>query len=104
MAASAAMWIAVLVVVSAFLHALWNALLRLEPEKDRAINAVMSIAALVGVAVALIEAARGGTPIPGWAPALWGVLAGVAEGIYFVALARGLTLGRLGPVYTVSRG
>src|SRR5688572_30822717 len=98
------MWIAALVVVSAFLHALWNALLRLEPEKDRAITAVMSISALIGLAVAVIEAARGGTPMPGWAPALWGVVAGVAEGIYFVALARGFTLGRLAPVYTVSRG
>jgi drug/metabolite transporter (DMT)-like permease len=98
------MWIAALVVLSAFLHALWNALLRTQPDKDRAITAVMAVSALVGIAASVVEVALGGAPVPSWPAAGWGALAGVAEGIYFVALARGLTLGPLGPVYTVSRG
>ncbi|MEO7094078.1 MAG: EamA family transporter, partial [Polyangiales bacterium] len=35
---------------------------------------------------------------------LWTLAAGVAEAIYFGTLARALDLGRLGAVYTVSRG
>jgi drug/metabolite transporter (DMT)-like permease len=95
---------AVIVVVSALIHASWNALLRIEPDKDRAITVVMAVSALAGGAAAAIEVALGGTPFPTWTGVGWSALAGIAEGIYFVALARGLTLGPLGPVYTVSRG
>jgi uncharacterized membrane protein len=96
--------VALIVVVSALIHATWNALLRLEPDKDRAITAVMGVSALAGGAAAAVQVALGIVPVPNLAALGWAALAGVAEGIYFIALARGLTLGPLGPVYTVSRG
>jgi drug/metabolite transporter (DMT)-like permease len=96
--------VALIVVVSALIHAAWNALLRLEPDKDRAITAVMGVSAIAGGIAAAAQAALGIVPVPNLAALGWASIAGVAEGIYFIALARGLTLGPLGPVYTVSRG
>jgi drug/metabolite transporter (DMT)-like permease len=96
--------VALIVVVSALIHATWNALLRLEPDKDRAITTVMGVSAIAGGVAAAAQAALGVVPVPNLEAAGWAAIAGVAEGIYFIALARGLTLGPLGPVYTVSRG
>jgi uncharacterized membrane protein len=96
--------VALIVVVSALIHATWNALLRLEPDKDRAITAVMGVSAIAGGVAAAVQVGLGVVPVPNLEAAGWAAVAGVAEGIYFVALARGLTLGPLGPVYTVSRG
>jgi len=98
------MALAALVVASAFVHALWNALVRLEPDKDSAIVAVMATSAASAALVAVVQAALGTAPLPTAAAAGWGALAGLAEGGYFAALARGLTIGPLGTVYTVSRG
>ena len=44
--------IVALVVLSAFLHALWNALLRLEDAKDRSLVVAIAVATLVAVVVA----------------------------------------------------
>ena len=44
--------IVALVVFSAFLHALWNALLRVEPDKDRALVAAVGVATVVAAIVA----------------------------------------------------
>jgi drug/metabolite transporter (DMT)-like permease len=93
-----------LILVSALLHAMWNAGLRLEVDKDRAV--VVAIAVATGVA-AIVAAARWsyvGAPFASWDSVGWTAAAGLAEAVYFAGLARALALGPLGPVYTVSRG
>ena len=95
----------VLVLVSAFLHAGWNALLRLERDKDRSLVAAVVIATLIAAVVAVVRCAvTGEMPFPTSASVLWSVVAGVFEWVYFASLARALSLGTLGAVYTVSRG
>lgn len=93
-----------LVLFSALLHALWNALLRIEKDKDRTLVAAVCIATLVSAIVAGVRLGLGqvafATPIAvGWA-----VAAGVLEWLYFASLAKALDRGSLGPVYTISRG
>lgn len=98
------MVIVALVVLSAFLHALWNALLRLEQDKDRS----LVVAIVVGVAFAAVVAGArwaGGEVLFASARGVgFTLLAGVMEAMYFATLARAMELGRLGVVYTISRG
>ncbi len=95
----------VLVLVSAFLHALWNALLRLEKDKDRALVCAVSVASIFALVVAAIRfGATGVPPFATTASLLWSLLAGFLEWLYFTALARALATGPLGMVYTISRG
>src|SRR4051812_35191424 len=97
--------IVALVLLSAFLHAAWNALLKREPDKDRTLIAAVAVATLFAGAVATLRALVSGTaPFPGGAAFGWSLLAGAFEQVYFVSLARGLQRGPLGPVYTISRG
>ncbi|MCE9572875.1 MAG: permease [Deltaproteobacteria bacterium] len=96
--------IAVLVLVSAFLHAAWNAQVRREPDKDAAMVAVVAIAWLCTLGVVLIEALAGIALAPSSAGLGWAVAAGVGETGYFLALARALTAGPLAPTYTLARG
>ncbi len=96
--------LAALTLVSALLHASWNALLRREPDKDRGLTAAIIAAAVVACAVALVRWALGAQPFTTPASILYTVLAGLFEAIYFSTLARALEVGRLGVVYTVSRG
>ena len=94
-----------LVLVSAFLHALWNALLRLEEDKDRALVCAIGVASLLALVVAAIRCyATGIAPFATAASLWWTLLAGFLEWLYFTALARALVTGPLGVVYTVSRG
>lgn len=93
-----------LVLLSAFLHASWNALLRVEPDKDRGVTGAIAIASLFACVIASVRWGLGEVPFPNAASALHAALAGVFEAVYFSTLARALTLGRLGVVYTVSRG
>jgi uncharacterized membrane protein len=94
-----------LVLLSALLHATWNALLRTERDKDRALVAAVGGATLLAFVVASIRwAALGEVPFPTGSSVLWTVAAGVLEWAYFASLARALERGRLGVVYTVSRG
>lgn len=94
-----------LVLLSAFTHAAWNALLRLETDKDRALVAAIGVATLVSVVVAIVRwtIAR---EVPFETPGAlaWSVAAGLLEVVYFVSLARALETGSLGVVYTISRG
>lgn len=93
-----------LVLLSAFLHALWNALLRLEDEKDRSLVVAIVVATLFAAVVASVRWELGAAPFPSWTGVGFTLLAGVLEAVYFVTLARAMELGKLGVVYTVSRG
>jgi uncharacterized membrane protein len=96
--------IVALVVVSAFLHALWNALLRLEAEKDRSLVAAIGVATVVAAIVAVVRWGLGEVLFASWRGVGFTVLAGVMEAVYFATLAKAMELGRLGVVYTISRG
>lgn len=93
-----------LVLFSALLHALWNALLRLEPDKDRGLVAAVTVAMVLAAIVAVVRGALGEPAFAGILPVGWALAAGLLEWVYFVALAKALARGALGPVYTVSRG
>ena len=93
-----------LVLLSAFLHALWNALLRLESDKDRALMAAVVVAALFAAVVAGVRWELGAVPFASLTGVGFTVLAGVMEASYFATLAKAMGLGRLGVVYTISRG
>jgi drug/metabolite transporter (DMT)-like permease len=96
--------IVALVLLSALLHALWNALLRLEAHKDRALVGAIVVASLFASAVAGVRWGLGEAPfatLPGLAFTIAG---GLFEAVYFATLARAMELGRLGVVYTISRG
>jgi uncharacterized membrane protein len=93
-----------LVLFSAFLHAGWNALLRVEPDKDRGLVGAISFAALLACAIAGVRWGLGDQPFSSLESVGYTALAGVFEAIYFATLALAMERGRLGPVYTVSRG
>jgi drug/metabolite transporter (DMT)-like permease len=96
--------IVALVVLSAFLHALWNALLRLEDDKDRTLMAAVVVATLFAAVVAGVRWELGAAPFASLAGVGFTLLAGVLEAAYFTTLAKAMELGRLGVVYTISRG
>jgi drug/metabolite transporter (DMT)-like permease len=97
--------VALLVVFSALLHALWNALLKNERDKDVAGAAVVGVAALVAVVVALIvRVVSPGEPFPLASGLWWSAGAGVFEAAYFVLLVLSLERAPLAVAYTVSRG
>lgn len=93
-----------LVVLSAFLHAGWNALLRVEPDKDRGLVAAISIAATFACVIAGGRWALGDVPFDALESVGWTALAGGFEAVYFATLAIAMDRGKLGPVYTISRG
>lgn len=94
-----------LVLLSALLHATWNALLRVEADKDRALVAAVSLGTLFAAVVASLRwMLAGDVPFTSALTLAWTIAAGVLEWLYFTSLARALTRGSLGPVYTISRG
>lgn len=92
-----------LVLVSAFLHAAWNALVKRSPDPSASVHAVVAAAGVLAGFVVVVEIALGGVTITGRAAVL-GAVAGALEAGYFQALGRALAAGPLGPVYTISRG
>jgi len=95
----------VLVLVSAFLHAAWNAQLKREVDKDRALIAAVTVGALLAIVVATVRAVAGNeVPFPTLSSFAWALVAGACEQLYFLGLSRALDRGPLGPVYTISRG
>ena len=97
--------VAVLVIVSALLHALWNAILKKQEDKDVAGAAVVAVAALAAIAVALIMWAVGdATPFPRASGVAWSAGAGLFEAAYFVLLVLAMKRAPLAVAYTVSRG
>lgn len=90
-----------LVLGSACLHALWNALLK------RARNIQATSLGILGVSV-LITAGLvpwlAGPMFPGPRPLLWALGAGIGEGCYFLGLAQALRTAPLGWSYAWMRG
>lgn len=91
----------VMLLLSAPLHALWNLGVKRTPSKTAASALV---AALSVVFLAIESLATGSFREVTVAGAPWMVGAGVAEGIYFGALARAYECGTFGVAYTVMRG
>ncbi len=95
------MLLAVLVLTSALLHALWNALLKRAADIEAASLGILAISFLAtGAASVLLP----GPAFPTGASLAWGLGAGVFEGLYFLALARALGTSPLGWSYTWMRG
>ena len=93
-----------LVLVSALLHATWNALLRLEQDKDRSLIAAIVVATLFAATIAGGRWSLGAVPFASPGGLGFTLLAGAFEAIYFATLARAMDRGKLGVVYTISRG
>ena len=90
-----------LVLSSAVLHALWNALLKREPDIASATVCVLSVAL---ASSALLVPFVPGPRFPTSASLYWGLCAGGFEGVYFLTLAMALLRAPLGFAYTVARG
>lgn len=89
-----------LVLISAGIHAVWNAILKRTRAPEDAVVGAMVVSALAALGIALV--AR-----PPWLPNAslgWCLASGVLEAVYFSTLARALTRAPLGPVYTTVRG
>jgi hypothetical protein len=92
-----------LVIGSALLHASWNALVKRTRDPAASVHTVVATAGALTAIAAAGEYAVTGRGGSGTALGL-AAIAGVLEAGYFHALGRALTLGPLGPVYTISRG
>src|SRR5687767_1945000 len=88
-----------LILLSALLHASWNGVLRRDPDPLGASAVVLAAAAVAACVLALVSSA----PLPTRA-AHWSLIAGVFDGLYFVALAAALARAPLATAYTISRG
>jgi len=93
-------WVVFLVLVSSFLHALWNAILKRQKNPELAVVSITLVSATSAVAWTVLAA----PPIPKTSALLWGAAAGVFEAGYFVTLAKALARAPLGVAYTVARG
>ncbi|MBC7976061.1 MAG: permease, partial [Myxococcales bacterium] len=93
-----------LVLLSALLHATWNALLRLERDKDRSLVIAIIVATLFATVIATVRWGLGAVPFATLGGLGFTILAGVFEAMYFVTLAKAMSRGKLGLVYTISRG
>ncbi len=91
----------VLVVVSALLHALWNALLKRETKDQASTTSVLLIAATSALGIAAFERV---TAFPEPRAIVFAVVAGLAEATYFHCLARSLAGAPLGFAYPLARG
>lgn len=91
-----------LVLLSAFLHAAWNALLKRESRSDAAARSIMVGSCLLALAASL--ALPMGPWFPRKAGVAWAALAGLCEGAYFLALGRALAGAPLGAAYAAMRG
>jgi drug/metabolite transporter (DMT)-like permease len=93
---------AALVIVSAALHAAWNVALRREPDTTASATVIIAGSGLLSAALALLLP----PPVGGLdgGSLRWGLCAGVFEGIYFIALARAMSIGPIGTVYAIARG
>lgn len=79
-------------------------MLRLEPDKDRGLVGAVAVGSTLAGVIALVRLALGQAMFATFESLAWTILAGVFEALYFVSLARAMERGKLGPVYTISRG
>ena len=87
--------------ISAALHAGWNLAMRRLGDAPAASVLLVCLSCVVTLATALL----GGHDATSLRIAFeWGLLAGLSEGLYFIALARALRIGPLAPVYAIARG
>lgn len=91
---------ALLVVGSALLHAVWNAILKRTRAPEDAAPAIVVVTAATALLVVLALQ----QPLPPPRSIAWCVVSGVLEALYFVTLARAFARAPLGPVYTTVRG
>jgi drug/metabolite transporter (DMT)-like permease len=89
-----------LVVVSAVVHAGWNALVKRHPDPEAAAIVVVAGAAACA-ALGSVATGEGPPPAAAWP---WVLASGGVEAVYFVALGRALARLPLGTAYGVSRG
>jgi len=92
--------IATLVLLSALLHALWNALIKRERDVQAATLAVMTVAVILAAAAAVLRR----TWFPSGGALACALASGLCEAGYFATLSRSLAAGPLGQYYPVSRG
>ncbi|HYI02603.1 DMT family transporter [Hyalangium sp.] len=90
-----------LVLLSAFLHALWNAMLKRHADPEAGVVGVIAVDLVLGGLWALGLQGEAFPTRSGW---MWGLAAGVCEGLYLFSLARSLRHAPLGLAYTVARG
>ncbi|MBI5069296.1 MAG: permease [Deltaproteobacteria bacterium] len=87
--------------LSALLHASWNALLKRERDPRWAVTGVVAAGLLFAAAAALLFPGAG---FPTRAGLAWTVAAGLFEGLYFLTLAGALARASYGAVYAIARG
>lgn len=90
-----------LILGSAFLHALWNAILKKEKDARLASGGVIAIAGAVATAAAIFAPAPAFSRQAGMA---WAAAAGICEAGYFATLSTALLRAPLGLAYSVARG
>ncbi|WP_241757723.1 EamA family transporter [Myxococcus landrumensis] len=89
------------VLLSAFLHASWNAMLKKHPHPEAGVVGVITVAMVGGGLWAL---GMKGEAFPTTRGLAWALAAGACESVYLAALSRALHRAPLGLAYTVSRG
>ncbi|WP_394844004.1 DMT family transporter [Pendulispora brunnea] len=92
--------IVAIVIGSAFVHAMWNAILKRQKHPELAGGAISLIGAVSSVLVALFFTRT----VPSFSVVLWSLGAGLFEAAYFVALSKALARAPLGVAYTIARG
>src|SRR5260370_39172645 len=92
--------IGALVLVSAALHALWNALIKRERDVRAATLAVLTVAASLSAIAALLQRSW----FPSTAALACALASGVCEAGYFATLSRSLEAAPLGYYYPIARG
>jgi multidrug transporter EmrE-like cation transporter len=90
-----------LLLASAFLHAVWNALLKREDQPQVAVAGVLSVALGMAAIAAFFSP---GHAFPNAASFSWALGAGIFEGLYFVTLAAALARVDYGIAYAIARG
>jgi len=91
----------ILVLSSAFLHALWNALLKKASNMEAVTMGILAVSMVSTVcAIPFLP----GRAFPDWQAVAWGLGAGCCEGVYFLTLSRALEHSPLGWSYTWMRG
>jgi drug/metabolite transporter (DMT)-like permease len=90
--------VAALVLLTAVMHAVWNALVKADGDRTVALAWVIGVGTVVGVAVAATQ------PVPVAAAWPWLLGSAAMHGFYYVGLLGAYRTGDLGRVYPIARG